>query len=154
MPATDEIARRIVADFAVICAGLEAIAPPAGHRWVAPPSELTWSAGDVLASTLFGGASIYLRRFPPDDYDPDQLHIELRVFWNKSPGEAQELNHMRAILWAQHGVRIAFQSRSLFPESPLYLYPAHAEDLTQQVRSILEEAFQRFVMSTPRNETH
>lgn len=116
-----DLVSQIGADFEAAFARLSALLAPTGHAWRQSPGALTWFAGDVLASTRFG-ASIFLSRMPFDPHDPDQLHLEVRLFWNRSAGEAQRAHAHRAILWIEQGRRFAGQNRSLLGRSSSFLY--------------------------------
>lgn len=77
-----------------------------------------------------------------DANDPDQLHIEARVFWEGNGTEIRHMNDMRAILWAHHGEQISFRSRSLFPTNALHLNAPNLHELrialTTHVRQAME----------------
>ena len=79
---TSDLAERITADFAYAQAHLRSMKPIPDHEWMVLPSEIDWFAGNVLKSVA-GGASIFLRRMPFDPLLEDQLHIEVRLFWDE-----------------------------------------------------------------------
>ena len=133
------IARRIAADFESAALRITTLSAPAGYQWRESPGALSWFAGDVLASTRFG-ASIFLSRVPFDADDPDQVHIEVRLFWNHSPGEAQRVGAHRAILWCERGRRFAGQNRSLLGRPALFLRAATIEALCDALESPIREA--------------
>ena len=141
----NHLVRRIEAEFASISAGIQRVPAPPGHRWEVSESELTWFAGDVIASTSLGGASIFLRRDPRCDEDPQQLHVELRIFWDREPRTVQAGRQMRATLWVDHGERIGFRARSLLAADASFLHADSAEALLQQAMSTIVGACQPFL---------
>jgi hypothetical protein len=136
----EDLASHIRVDFETAVARLLALPAPAGHAWRRSPGALTWFAGDVLASTRFG-ASIFLSRMPFDPHDPNQLHVEVRLFWNSTAGEAQRAHAHRAILWIERGQRFAGQNRSLLGRSSSFLeagtIDALCDAIEHPIRAIL-----------------
>ncbi len=142
MHALEAIRAKIADDFATIHTDLRGITPPAGHRWEICPSELIWFAGDVLESTRHG-ASIFLRRFPRNERDGCQIHIEVRLFWSENSDPRPKAGAMRAILWAQHGEPAGFRSQSLLDASPAFIREDGREALLRTVRHCIKLAFAR-----------
>jgi hypothetical protein len=134
----DDLVSQIGADYEAAFVGLSALPAPAGHAWRQCPGALTWFAGDVLSSTRFG-ASIFLSRMPFDPHDPDQLHVEVRLFWNSAAGEAQRAHAHRAILWTEQGRRFAGQNRSLLGRSSSFFDARTIDDLCGAIKRPIRE---------------
>jgi hypothetical protein len=128
----DDLVLQIGADFEAAFARLSALPAPADHAWRQSPGALTWFADDVLASTRFG-ASIFLSRMPFDPHDPNQLHVEVRLFWNSTAGEAQRAHAHRAILWIEQGRRFAGQNRSLLGRPSFFFDACTIDDLCDAI---------------------
>ncbi len=117
------IGKEIAADYVAATGYFDLFAPPAGHAWMADPSALSWFAGDVRLST-HNGASLFLRRVPANDHDVDQLHVEIRLFWNRS-ADKRALVDRQAILWCQTGSRFYGHNHSLLPRCAAHYRAAH-----------------------------
>jgi hypothetical protein len=130
MTASD-LARRITADFACAESRLRSIKPIPHHEWVVPPGELYWFAGDVPMSVAHG-ASIFLRRMPADPLLEDQIHIEIRLFWNE-PGRQDKPATHRAILWCERGPRFFGRSTSLIGSGASFFNAHCIEHLCEDV---------------------
>ena len=117
------ISEEIAADYVAATGYFALFAPPPGHAWTADPSELSWFAGDIGLSTSHG-ASLFLRRSPSDDHDRYQLHVEIRLFWNRS-ADKRTLVGRQAILWCQTGSRFYGRNHSLLAGSAAYNRSCH-----------------------------
>jgi len=138
MNASDRLRASIKEDFGAIAGSLHTILTPPGHRWEFWESELTWFDHDVLASTRHG-ASIYLRRSPPDEADVQQLYIEVRVFWNENEKRPRR-SGMRAALWVERGERFDFRAKSLLSPGPLFIHADDRDALLRDIHHQLEAA--------------
>lgn len=128
------LAEAIAADYTTLARELILACPsPAGHRWDAPRhSELHWWCGDVVNSTRYG-ASIFLRRNGPSDYDPDQIHVEVRWFSkNDSPDVPGRRARHEAIVWCEKGPRVG-GFRYLLDASESFPKAEHIEDLAAAI---------------------
>lgn len=140
MQARSSIESQIRAEFAFATLRLARIAAPSGHDWRSAEDSLTWFGGDVVSSTRHG-ASIFLDRTEPDAYDPDQFHIEMRLFWDHHDAGIAERPARRAILWATQGQRIGFRAKGLFRSAnPLFLYASDIDQLLAQAIPTIEQA--------------
>ena len=108
------------------------------------PSALSWFAGDIGLLT-HDGSSLFLRRIPTDDHDVDQLHVEIRLFWNRS-ADKQALADRQAILWCQAGSRFYGQNRSLLPRCAAHYRAAHMTRLCSEVADDLVVAMHRYLI--------
>ncbi|BAI98992.1 hypothetical protein Sj15T_09900 [Sphingobium sp. TA15] len=128
---TLDLAERIIADFACAESRLRLIKPVPHHEWLVPPGELYWFAGDVPTSVAHG-ASIFLRRTPADPLLEDQIHIEVRLFWDEPWRMDKPATH-RAILWCERGPRFFGRSTSLIGSGASFFYACCIEHLCEDV---------------------
>ncbi len=144
MSARDHIAAVIAHEYALAAARIEAaIAAPDGHAWRANPRHaLGWFGGDVLGSVRYG-ASICLWQDPRSWADLDQLHIEVRLTWNRSAGQLPDLSGRRAILRVQQGPNYVNRWRDLLP--PLLPFLHH-----DALEPLLDEVIDRITATLPR----
>jgi hypothetical protein len=135
---------QIAADYAAATGYFDLFAPPTGHAWTADPSALSWFAGDIGLSTRHG-ASLFLRRSPGDDHDRHQLHVEIRLFWNRS-ADKQTLVDRQAILWCQTGRRFYGRNHSLLPGSAAHYRATQLPRLCSEIADDLVVAMQRYLV--------
>lgn len=124
-------AEQIARDFAYAEAHFRAIEPIPHHAWTVAPGELYWFAGDALRSVAHG-ASIFLGRLPADPIIEDQLHIEVRLFWNEPEHISTSGTH-RAILWCERGPRFFGRSTSLIGDRASFFYAHSIENLCEDL---------------------
>jgi hypothetical protein len=142
-PTASAIGKAIAADYAAATGYFDLFAPPAGHAWTADPSALSWFAGDIGLSTSHG-ASLFLRRSPSDDHDRHQLHVEIRLFWNRS-ADKRTLVDRQAILWCQTGSRFYGRNHSLLAGSAAHYRAAQLTRLCSEIADDLVVAMQRYL---------
>ena len=132
------LADAIAADYTTLARELIPACPaPPRHRWdVSRRQELHWWGGDVVESTRYG-ASLFIRRDSADDYDLEQVHVEVRWF-PRHPDSDQERRHHRhtAILWCEKGPRIG-GFRNLLDASESFPKAATVEELAATIATTL-----------------
>lgn len=134
--------QQIERDFRAMWDLLNTIEAPAGHHWtLGATNPLRWYGGSIAESTRFN-ASIRVRREVMDDYDPRQLHIEVRLGWDEVGriGRTTLPTARRSILWCEMGPRINFTSTSLIDGPALFHSAEDVETLFEQLRDILVPA--------------
>lgn len=136
----------IADDFARMWTLLNTISPPGGHRWtLGPGNPLRWFAGSIAESTRYN-ASIRLAHETSDHHDHRQLHVEVRLGWDRigEVGKTPLPEVRRATLWCEMGPRINFTSTSLLASRACFLAAPTIERLFDQVREVLAPALSTY----------
>lgn len=134
--------QQIERDFRTMWDLLNTIEAPAGHHWtVGATDPLRWYGGSIAESTRFS-ASIRVRREIMDDYDAQQLHVEVRLHWDEVGriGSTALPTVRRSTLWCEMGPRINFTSTSLIDGWAQFHSAGDVETLFEQIRDILVPA--------------
>jgi hypothetical protein len=105
----EEFEKRVREEFADFSSAVMAVVPTEGHEWSIDRNWDSWFSGDLVASIKGTGTSVTLRKTDAEANDPDQLHVEVRLF----RGEVQEFAYrpISAIVWAERGARIWMSPR-------------------------------------------
>lgn len=131
MTARDRLGAAIAADFAHVGRHLRNLPDIPGHDWIVDPRELRWNQHDIFRSVAYG-ASIFLRRVPGDPHRSDQVHIEVRLFWNEPGGRPAPGIH-RAILWCERGPRFAGAGEWLIGQGGCFLHATTIDALCEEL---------------------
>ncbi len=146
MSAREFLAKRIEEEFAQIGAHMSKTHPVPGHDWRAPSNELRWWAGDVLRSSRHG-ASVVLQRSVNDFDDPEQLHVELRLFWNDTHYE-QRFGVHRAIIWVEQGAWLYGRHKDLLAPASRFVHATSIDVLIDQIDQLIDPAIARYRVAT------